>query len=394
MDKRLDTVADILRDFPWLSFQLRLEQFTYVDWLLLGDAQSKCEQLNGEPLLPEAREEMQRVYLAKGAQATTAIEGNTLSEEQVQQHIAGKLHLPLSQEYLAQEVDNVVVACNFILAQMQKAPLPALTVEQILDINRQMLNGLATDDLTVPGEIRQHTVRVGPYLPPPAEQCRALLQQLVEWLNQEWGSAPNTLAFGILKAIVAHLYLAWIHPFGDGNGRTARMVELYLLLAARVPSAAAQLLSNHYNKTRTEYYRQLDRSSKGNDPIPFVRYALQGFVDGLREQLLFVQSEQIDVHWRDYVNAILGRDQEATSRRRLALLVALGDRKETVSLGAVRHISPHIAELYAGKSDKTIRRDIAELERLGLVEVENGVVRVRKRQLLETQEYVSTSGAR
>lgn len=387
LDINQDMSTEILREYPWLSYQLRLEQLTYVDWLLLGDAQSKCEQLIGEPLLPAAREELQRIYLAKGVQATTAIEGNTLSEEQVQQYIAGTLRLPISQEYLAQEVDNVLVACNAVLAQMQKGSLPPLTIEQILGLNHQLLNGLASDDLTVPGEIRGHTVRVGPYLPPAGDQCRALLQRLVEWLGQEWGKEPNMLAFGILKAIVAHLYLAWIHPFGDGNGRTARMVELYLLLGAGVPSAAAQLLSNHYNKTRTEYYRQLDRASKGSDPIPFIRYALQGFVDGLREQLLYVQSEQIKVHWRDYVHAVFGNNQDATSRRRLALLLALSENAGTVAIGAVRRIAPQIAEFYAGKSDKTIRRDLEDLEERNLIEVSKGEVQVLKRQLLESQGY-------
>lgn len=376
-------MPDILQAFPWLTYQLRLDQLTYVDWLLLGDAQSKCEQLNGEPLLPAVRERLQRVYLAKGIQATTAIEGNTLSEEQVQQHIAGKLHLPASQEYLAQEVDNVLVACNTILAQTRQGPLPALSMEQLLAFNRQVLTGLALDDLTAPGEIRRHTVRVGPYLPPPADQCRALLERLVEWLDQEWAIAPNTLAFGILKAIVAHLYLAWIHPFGDGNGRTARLVELYLLLGAGVSPAAAQLLSNHYNKTRTEYYRQLDRASKGNDPIPFVGYALQGFVDGLREQLLFVQQEQINVHWRDYVQSVVGGTHDPTALRRRTLILALSNLEQSTPLTAVRHLTPVLAELYAGKSDKTIRRDLTELERLGLLSVNRAEVTVHKGRLLE-----------
>lgn len=56
--------------------------------------------------------------------------------------------------------------------------------------------------------------------------------------------------YAIFKAVVAHLYLAWIHPVGDGNGRTARLVEFQILLSSGVPSPAAHLLSNHYNQTR------------------------------------------------------------------------------------------------------------------------------------------------
>jgi Fic family protein len=60
----------------------------------------------------------------------------------------------------------------------------------------------------------------------------------------------------LMKAILTHLYIAWIHPFGDGNGRTARLAELQILLAAGMPMPASHLLSNHYNTTRTDLYRQ------------------------------------------------------------------------------------------------------------------------------------------
>ncbi|WP_433223897.1 Fic family protein [Dactylosporangium sp. CS-047395] len=45
----------------------------------------------------------------------------------------------------------------------------------------------------------------------------------------------------MIKAMLAHLYLAWIHPFGDGNGRTARLIESQLLLQAGVPVPAANV---------------------------------------------------------------------------------------------------------------------------------------------------------
>ncbi len=59
-----------------------------------------------------------------------------------------------------------------------------------------------------------------------------------------------------------------------------------LTLPADVPSTAAHLFSNHYNRTRAEYYRQLDRASKsGGDLISFLNDAVRGLFDGLREQL-------------------------------------------------------------------------------------------------------------
>ena len=97
----------------------------------------------------------------------------------------------------------------------------------------------------------------------------------------------------------AHLYLAWIHPFGDGNGRTARLVE-FLLLAncGVVPMPAAHLLSNHYNLTRDRYYRELARASEsGGDTLGFLTYAIEGFIDGIREVIGMVREQQVNIAW-------------------------------------------------------------------------------------------------
>ena len=164
------------------------------------------------------------------------------------------------------------------------------------------------------------------------------------------------------------IYLAWIHPIGDGNGRTARLIEFHLLLANGVPATAAQLLSNHYNQTRTEYYRQLDQSSKaGGQIIPFVRYALQGFVDGLQGQLAVIRQQQVQVHWVNYVHECFGDQESATSIRQRRLVLDLSEQVQPVALAKIRHISPRLAEAYAGKSEKTIQRDLATLTAMNLL---------------------------
>jgi Fic family protein len=116
----------------------------------------------------------------------------------------------------------------------------------------------------------------------PPEDCEHLLDRLCDWLSCNDFDGPPDLrvAFAIVRAIIAHLYLAWIHPFGDGNGRAARLVEFDILFSAGMPTPAAHLLSNHYNLTRTEYYRQLEyASASGGDILQFVNYAVQGLLE-------------------------------------------------------------------------------------------------------------------
>jgi hypothetical protein len=76
-------------------------------------------------------------------------------------------------------------------------------------------------------------------------------------------------------------------------------MELQILLKAGVATPAAHLLSNHYNLTRNEYYRQLDHVSRAGqgDPLPFITYAVRGFVDGLRLQLERVSDQQFKDRW-------------------------------------------------------------------------------------------------
>jgi hypothetical protein len=87
-------------------------------WLCLGEAVSKCEHLARVPLRPATAEKLHQLYLAKGAAATTAIEGNTLSEDEVLRAVEGRLEVPPSKEYQKQEVENIIVACNRISEQI------------------------------------------------------------------------------------------------------------------------------------------------------------------------------------------------------------------------------------------------------------------------------------
>lgn len=353
----------------WITFQLDLSQASYKAWLLLGEAQSKCQHVIGIPLLPEGARHLHQVFLAKGVLATTAIEGNTLTEEEVLRRIEGNLPLPPSKQYLGQEVDNIVNACNQIGQQVLTSAEVRLSPEKIKHYNQLVLQNLPVDDDVTPGEVRSHSVVIGRYRGAPAEDCDYLLERLCSWLNEAFNpEASYGIAFGVLKAIVAHLYIAWIHPFGDGNGRTARLVEFETLLSAGVPTTAAHLLSNHYNATRAEYYRQLDLAHRsGGDALPFIVYALQGFIDGLKEQIELIKTQQLRVHWINYVHDYFRDKNSLTEVRRKHLVLDLSNEPKAVSLTKIRYISPRIAEAYAGKTEKTVTRDINELAKMGLL---------------------------
>jgi Fic family protein len=356
---------------PWLTFSLDLRRAPPRVWITLGEAQSKCRHLAGVPLKPETADELHRVYLARGLLATTAIEGNTLTEREVRDLIDGKLKLPLSRQYLADEIDNVLAACNGMLRDAKRGHRIPLSAKLIKEFDSLVLRGLNLDREVVPGEIRKHSVGVGSYRGAPAEDCDYLLDRLCEWLNSEFKATQgDEIVVGLIKSIVAHVYLAWIHPFGDGNGRTARLLEFKFLLEAGVPSAAAHLLSNHYNLTRSEYYRQLDRTSKSNgDLLPFIEYAVVGFVDQIREQIEKVQAQQFAVAWINYVHEKFGSQKSPSDRRQRDVVLAMATREGFIKASDIKQLDAQIAAQYANKTPKTVSRDLNRLKKLRLVEV-------------------------
>ena len=378
------------RSHRWITFTVDLREATSNFWMLLGQAVALCRQIGTAALPPGAAREMQTLYLVKGVQATTAIEGNTLSTEQIRERIKGQLDLPLSQEYLGKEVDNVVRACNAIEDDILHNRALRLGPQWIAQCNRQVLRGLDEhlEDGVIAGEIPVHGVGVGRYRGAPREDCEILLKRLCEWLEAELDLSlladpgANRIATAILHATLANLYIAWIHPFGDGNGRTARLVEFMLLARAGVPLTSAQLPSNHYNLTRAEYYRQLDRASRANggrgDPIGFILYALQGLADGLQEQCNYIDELQLSIAWQHFVFARFRKERRSPAlNRRRELVLALTNQPQPVPRTALRHVGPAVAELYAGKTDKTLTRDINWLVKEDLIERQPAGYRAR-----------------
>ena len=351
-----------IKTHSFIDFGASWAEMPASTWALLGEAVSKVEHLANTPMAPALALELHQVYLAKGVAATTAIEGNTLSEEQVRQEMAGALRVPKSSAYQQQEVRNALQAFGLVSTQvLALEPMP-LSLDHLTQCNAVLLSGpLPLGPEVVPGALRAHLVKVGPYTAPPAEDCAFLLSRMCAWLTAEWTDEPAMwMHHGILKAVMAHLYVAWIHPFGDGNGRTARLVEQRLLMEHGVPTVASHLLSNHYNRNRDAYYMALQRASQvGGGHIQFVTFAVQGFVDELRHQIGVIQKTRRLELWAELVTQNVPA-HGTTSDRRRAVAIAYAKFSPDVREAA-------LSGYYSGVSASTRARDIAALLRANLL---------------------------
>ncbi|MCX6622741.1 MAG: Fic family protein [Acidobacteria bacterium] len=215
-------------------------------------------------------------------------------------------------------------------------------------------------------EVLRHVQGKGLDVPPEkAEDCEVLVSFLCDWLNgpdfgAQGGFAESHLA--ILKAMLGHLYIEWIHPFGDGNGRTGRLVEEQLLLAAGVTAPACHLLSNHYNQTRREYLRQLSAASEsGGDVLPFLTYALSGFLEGLKGQLAYIRRLHVETTWVNFVHDYFRNQSSKAAHRQKNLLLDLAEKGEAVQIGELDQLSPRLAKAYANLHPRTGSRDVETL---------------------------------
>ncbi len=359
--------------FPFISFQFRMDSLDARTWMLLGEAMSKCQHLSGSPLKPGVADEMASVYLARGLQATTAIEGNTLSTDEVREIVdRGRADLPESRDYQQREVQNVLAAIREIDEALQLGHALPLDAERLCALNFKVLDGIPDKPEVVPGEFRQHNVKAGSYRAPDWQDVPRLVDEFVRWLDKMRTEVPpaandeDRFTVAMLTAILAHLYIAWIHPFGNGNGRLARLVEVQILSESGiVPMVATNILSDHYNKTRPEYYLALDAAQDAVSD--FVRYAVRGFVGEIRQQIRAVREQSHEIHWESYVYEIFKSKPNTTARDRQRQLALAMPKDRTVTPEEATELTIPIAKLYATCGERIPARDLNDLHKMGLV---------------------------
>lgn len=381
---------------PWITFKATdINKFEPKLWMMLGEARVLCDRLITTPIPLYLANELHKVFIAKGVQATTAIEGNTLTEVEVGGILEGTYKAPPSREYQEQEVKNIIAAIDDIVRRLHNVVLSLppeidgwdafdeinsgighgkrfrITAELICDLNRKVLEGANLQKVVVPGKIRTHSVIVGGYRGAPARDCDYLLERLADWLESDdfRSSDPHVnFALTLSKAVLAHLYIAWIHPFGDGNGRTARLLEsLILARSGLMAFSTTYALWNHYNLTRDRYYQELSSSRESCSASGFLYYSIQGFLDGVREHSRMVYSHHIQESWFAYVHEILDDFPNSPARDRQRLLALKMPFDEPITREKIPRLDPELTALYAVKGPRTLSRDLNRLQKAELI---------------------------
>lgn len=211
---------------------------------------------------------------------STAIEGNRLNEFEVKKVLEGKKVDAAFRDIY--EVKNYKKALDFI----GKRNPATITAKDILTIHKYTTAEILPKDRS--GRFRREPVYVVKrsligqeivYTCPGHKKVPKLTTDLCTWINT---SRKNKLS-PILIAGIAHAELAAIHPFIDGNGRTARLLATLILYAEKYDFRKLFALDNYYNKNRPNYYKAIhlgkNYSERSNSSLTvWLEYFVQGFL--------------------------------------------------------------------------------------------------------------------
>ena len=204
--------------------------------------------------------------------------------------------------------------------------------------------------------------------PPPKNlaDVRILMKDFVRWMN---GNDVIQLD-PVIRGALAHYHLALIHPFGDGNGRTARLIEALIMRRAGIRYAPL-MLSNYYYKNIDEYFWAFSKSikNKEKDVTPFLEIVFKGLCESLEEIKGRITHFIRLFTMRDYF-AFLREDRGITQRQH-DLLGILLEYLAPFTLNDL-YSKPLFRLLYRSVSERTARRDLHKLESMNILTKKNG----------------------
>ncbi len=251
----------------------------------------------------------------KSIHSSLVIEANSLTLDQVKDVIAGNLVMGPSKEI--QEVKNAYEAYNKIKEFNGFSESDLLMAHKILTH--------LIDDR--PGKYRNHGEGVFDgenliFMAPPSELVPKLMSDLFDWLNND-KETPI-----LIKSCIFHYEFVYIHPFGDGNGRTARLWQ-NVLLTSWNPLFEYVPIESQIKKYQSDYCKSIDICNKVGDSNLFVEFMLNMIDETLEEVLNSVSKETRNIS--DGVNRLLDIMDEDISLSANEIMERLGIKsKETL----------------------------------------------------------------
>lgn len=249
--------------------------------------------------------------------STSRIEGAEFTRREQEEALASDAAARAGMTRSQRQLRSANAAYRWLMEQPEDRPVSA---DFILDIHRRMVTG-CDDDHCEPGALRPSGWNVVFGAPTcrgveGGEDCRAAFGGLIDAIGREFREHDR-----VIQALATHYHIGAMHPFGDGNGRTARALEAFMLRRAGVNDTAMVSLSNYYYERNDEYLTALaDTRRRGHDLTPFLMFGLRAVADRCNALAEEIAVNHKRLLFREFASSMFRQFRSA--RRR-----ALGERQ-------------------------------------------------------------------
>ena len=226
---------------------------------------------------------LQKDTRTRNVHASTAIEGNPLTLEQVRALEEGR-DLVASDVRSSQEVLNYFAGLRYVEKHAMKK---SIRHEDLFELHRILADSVM--DQGTAGSYRTIQVRVGNHFPPAAVDVSGLMFELLDWWNKK-----SIELSPVLSSAILHYRFEDIHPFADGNGRTGRALALWELYRRGFDTHHIFSVDEYYWEDRPGYYAALDAVRvAGEDLTGWLEYCAEGVRQTLEHVWLRVQAYNV-----------------------------------------------------------------------------------------------------
>ena len=261
---------------------------------LLTKISAAREVVLNSPLIPRWEVALRREAIIRSAHSSTHIEGNRLNLEQVSKLARGRKITATRKD--KQEVLNYLAVLKNLGRLISG---DNLAVKDILRIHRLVTKGTLEHKEDC-GAFRTRYVVVGNpvtgevyFRPPPNKDVPGLIKELVDWMNSKEVDEIEP----VIEAGIVHYEFVRIHPFVDGNGRTARVLATWILYKRGFDTKQFFALDDYYDSDRPTYYAALQSVNQSTlDLTKWLEYFTEGVyisVQAVKERVIRLSSERL-----------------------------------------------------------------------------------------------------
>lgn len=329
----------------------------------LVGAKAAMQALQSLPFQRTWVEKLQELQLKREVAGTSRIEGAEFDDRELEAALRPGATV---EELITRSQKQALAAVQTYRWLAAIAPDKPLVPELIREVHRKLVTG-CDDDHCAPGVLRgrDHSVTFGILRHRGVEggpSSEAAFEGLLRAFDFEWRDLDP-----LLKALALHYHLAAMHPFQDGNGRTARAAEALVLQRAGLSDRAFIAMSYYYYEEKTAYLQVLtDTRAANHDLTAFFRFGLRGIRLQCEALTAEIRKQMQKALFRDTMYHLFNRleteRKRAIGKRQIEILKVLLESEQLTRARLHRRVASH----YVGMKHEGIAfiRDLNQLENL------------------------------